>query len=151
MSPKRKLLPIQKTKKEALKQKAKRQQTKHRIVVARRSIDDDDPDPDPDPNKNSTSTSTTTATTSTDEQLLAQLESSILELLRSRKPGTNCCPSEIPRRIKSREDDWRALMPATREAAARLMERGLVVITQKGVAIADARDFKGPIRLKLAE
>jgi len=112
--------------------KTKQRQQSKRNIVARRSVADD-------------------TATSDDQNLVTKLESSVLALLRSRSPGTNCCPSEIPRRITSNESEWRALMPATREAAARLMEQGVLVITQKGAAVADPRNFKGPIRLKLVE
>ena len=59
----------------------------------------------------------------------------------------NCAKcSEIPRKV--RPSDWRPLMQATRDAAGRLVERGLVEITQKGdvVHLSEAR---GPIRLRL--
>ena len=80
---------------------------------------------------------------------VAELEAAILDLLRSRKPGTNCCPSEVPRRLLGEKGDWRRLMPAVREAAARLVERGRLEITQRGVAVSDPRGFRGPIRLRL--
>lgn len=41
---------------------------------------------------------------------------------------------------------WRALMPRVREMAARLAERGEVVVTQKGKPV-DARTAHGPIRI----
>lgn len=81
---------------------------------------------------------------------VAALEAAILSLLRSREPGSNCCPSEVPRRLLGEKGDWRRRMPAVREAAARLVERGELEITQKGVAVSDPRNFKGPIRLRLA-
>ena len=39
-------------------------------------------------------------------------------------------------------------MPATREAAGRLVERELVEVTQKG-AVVNLSEAKGPIRLRL--
>lgn len=81
---------------------------------------------------------------------VAALEVAILALLRSRKPGASCCPSEVPRRILGENGDWRSRMPVVREAAARLFERGELEIMQKGVAVmGDPRNIKGPIRLKL--
>lgn len=58
-----------------------------------------------------------------------------------------CAPcSEIPRKLKPA--DWRPLMPDTRAAAARLVQQGLIEVTQKGsVVIISAA--KGPIRLRL--
>jgi len=85
-----------------------------------------------------------------DSSVFAELEAAILDLLRSRKPGTNCCPSEVPRRLLGERGDWRRLMPSVREAAARLVERGRLEITQRGVAVPDPRGFKGPIRLRLS-
>ena len=82
--------------------------------------------------------------------VVAELEAATLDLLRSRNPGTNCCPSEVPRRLLGEKSgDWRRLMPAVREAAARLVERGELEITQRGVAVSDPRDLRGPIRLRL--
>lgn len=102
----------------------------------------------------STSPPSTSPTSSNDasessDSSVAELEAAILELLRSRKPGTNCCPSEIPRRLLGEKGDWRRLMPDVREAAARLVERDRLEITQRGVAVPDPRNFGGPIRLRL--
>lgn len=52
----------------------------------------------------------------------------------------------MPRKL--RPADWRGLMPATREAAARLVARGMLEVTQKGVVV-DPAAAKGPIRLRL--
>ena len=115
-----------------------------------------------------TSSSSTSSTSSLTSSTFDRFEAEILSLLRSRRPGTNCCPSEVPRGLLAREKkkqkqeggggggggaggDWRSQMPAVREAAARLVERGQLEITQGGVAVADPRGFKGPIRLRLVE
>ena len=74
------------------------------------------------------------------------LEAAILALLRARRPGVTCCPSEIPRRVAP--GAWRGLMQATRDAAAALAGRGLLVVTQKGVPV-DVRTARGPVRLGL--
>ena len=57
----------------------------------------------------------------------------------------NAC-SEIPRKV--RPADWRPLMQATRDAAGRLVEQGLIEVTQKG-AVVQLSEIKGPIRLRL--
>lgn len=161
MSPKRKLT-VQETKKEP-PQRTNQRQTKR--IVAR-------PSP-PTTSSENDAAANNDPDSSSEEQTIAELESAILELLRSRAPGSNCCPSEIPRRMplasssevpsaagekrrkkskkEKQEEGWRALMPATRKAAARLVERGLLVITQGGLPVSDPRSFKGPIRLKLAD
>jgi hypothetical protein len=70
----------------------------------------------------------------------------ILALLAQRRPGATICPSEAARRLA--EDDWRPLMPAVREAAARLADEGRVQVTQRG-QVVDARTAKGPVRVCL--
>ncbi len=57
-----------------------------------------------------------------------------------------CVGSEVPRRV--RPSEWRPLMQPTRDAAARLVARGLLEITQKG-QVVDPSTAKGPIRLRL--
>jgi len=59
------------------------------------------------------------------------------------------CPSEAARRLATGDPDpdaWRALMPAVREAAGRLRDQGLIVVTQRGRSV-EPRGAKGPIRL----
>ncbi|HEY0883262.1 MAG TPA: DUF3253 domain-containing protein [Archangium sp.] len=46
------------------------------------------------------------------------------------------------------KDDWRELMEPVREAARRLVARGLIDITQGG-QVVDASRARGPIRLRL--
>ena len=53
---------------------------------------------------------------------------------------------QAPRRV--RPQDWRPLMAATREAAARLVAAGLAEVTQKG-EVVDLATAKGPIRVRL--
>lgn len=115
--------------------------------------------PGPPPSAVSTSTPTSSEASESDPSVVAELEAAILSLLRSRRPGTTCCPSEVPRRMLLGEKrgrgtgggdrDWRRQMPAVREAAARLAERGQLEITQGGVAVPGPREFRGPIRLRL--
>ncbi|MFB2580297.1 DUF3253 domain-containing protein [Herbiconiux sp. P15] len=75
----------------------------------------------------------------------AQLETTILELLSRRAATSTICPSDAARAVDP--DDWRPLMEPARQAAQRLVERGEVDITQGGtpVELATAR---GPIRIR---
>lgn len=75
------------------------------------------------------------------------LETAIAGLLDQRAPGKTICPSEAARAIGGKE--WRDLMPAAREAAARMADRGEVVVTQKGARV-DALAARGPIRIARA-
>lgn len=72
------------------------------------------------------------------------LEGAIAELLTQRDEGKTICPSEAARAIGGKE--WRDLMPDAREAAARMADRGEVVVTQRGLVV-DARSARGPIRI----
>ena len=73
-----------------------------------------------------------------------RLEQVIDELLDARADGKTICPSEAARALGGKE--WRDLMPAAREAAARMADRGEVVVMQKGVEVG-ARTARGPIRI----
>jgi hypothetical protein len=73
-----------------------------------------------------------------------RLERTIVELLEQRDLGKTICPSEAARAVGG--EDWRALMPAAREAAARLDASGLLEVTQKGERV-NALTARGPIRL----
>jgi hypothetical protein len=72
------------------------------------------------------------------------LEQTIVDLLADRDEGKTICPSEAARAVGG--DDWRELMPAAREAAARLAGRGAIEVTQRGEPV-DALTARGPIRL----
>lgn len=74
-----------------------------------------------------------------------ELEDAILTLLAGRAMSSSACPSEAARRVGGEE--WRALMDPARAAAARLVARGEIEVTQGGevVELATAR---GPIRLR---
>ncbi|MCD9198289.1 DUF3253 domain-containing protein [Aeromicrobium wangtongii] len=76
----------------------------------------------------------------------ADLERRILELLRSRARTSTICPSDVAR--AAAPDDWRPLMQPVRDAAARLVDRGEVEITQRGEVI-DLAAARGPIRIRL--
>ncbi|WP_244238927.1 DUF3253 domain-containing protein [Corallococcus carmarthensis] len=56
------------------------------------------------------------------------------------------CPSEVAR--ASGDEDWRALMEPVREAARRLVARGVLDIVQGG-RVVDPSTARGPIRLRL--
>jgi hypothetical protein len=73
-----------------------------------------------------------------------ELESAIADLLDRRDEGKTICPSEAARAVGGKE--WRDLMPSAREAAARMAERGEVVVTQKGRQVT-ATEARGPIRI----
>lgn len=78
----------------------------------------------------------------------AQLEAAIRELLAARAESATICPSEAARAVAGDEDaDWRALMPAARQAAAGLVEAGEVEIVQGG-SVVDLGTARGPIRIR---
>ena len=78
-----------------------------------------------------------------------RLEDTIVDLLSQRPAGASICPSEAARIVGGSEDDqWRPLMEPTRRAARRLVDRGLVEITQGGRPV-DPSSAKGPIRIRL--
>jgi hypothetical protein len=77
------------------------------------------------------------------------LEPAILELLRRRPRGATICPSEAARRVFG-ENGWRPRMEDTRRAARRLVDRGLIDITQQGRPV-DPSTARGPIRLRLRD
>jgi Protein of unknown function (DUF3253) len=74
-----------------------------------------------------------------------QLEAKILELLASRAATSTICPSDAARAVGG--DDWRRLMDPARDAARRLVDAGLVQITQRGTVV-DPATAKGPIRIR---
>lgn len=74
-----------------------------------------------------------------------QLEETILALLAARAETSSICPSDAARAVAP--GDWRPLMEPARRAAARLMERGDVEITQHGEVI-DPSTAKGPVRIR---
>ncbi|WP_426242125.1 DUF3253 domain-containing protein [Nocardioides sp. LHG3406-4] len=77
-----------------------------------------------------------------------QLEETILALLARTRPGGTICPSDAARAAGS-EADWRELMEAVRQAAARLVDAGEVEVTQGG-RVVDLESAKGPIRIRRA-
>ncbi|MEM1165823.1 MAG: DUF2256 and DUF3253 domain-containing protein [Planctomycetota bacterium] len=77
----------------------------------------------------------------TDEALTA----AIVELLERRGRGTSICPSEAARAVDPQA--WRELMERARSAARRLVDAGVVEITQGGVVV-DPSTATGPIRIR---
>lgn len=67
----------------------------------------------------------------------------IRALLRKRN-GSTICPSDVARVIGGQS--WRKRMYAVREAAAKLAQKGELVVTQKGKPV-DIRSASGPVRI----
>ena len=79
----------------------------------------------------------------------ADVEQALVVALRSLLDGRTgtVCPSEAARAVAGEDETaWRPLMPAAREAAARLAETGEVEVTQRGVVV-DVRTARGPVRV----
>jgi hypothetical protein len=74
----------------------------------------------------------------------------MMELLRMRGAGKTICPSEAAQIVAGNRStgDWRALMPAARKAARRLVAKGRVDILQRG-RLVDASTARGAIRIRL--
>ncbi len=79
-----------------------------------------------------------------------RLEAVMLELLHARGVNKTICPSEAARIVAEDRspDGWRALMPAARKAARRLVANGRVDILQRG-RLVDASTARGAIRIRL--
>ncbi|MFN7699364.1 MAG: DUF3253 domain-containing protein [Deltaproteobacteria bacterium] len=76
------------------------------------------------------------------------LERETIALLAARARGATICPSEAARAVAGDDEAaWRALMERARSAARRLVERGLVEITQRG-RVVDPSAARGPIRVR---
>ena len=73
-----------------------------------------------------------------------RIAETIRAMVEVRAPGTTC-PSDVARIVGGHE--WRALMPAVRRVAQRLVEEGDVVVTQKGEPVGPP--WRGPIRIGL--
>ncbi|MCZ4498493.1 MAG: hypothetical protein JWQ74_1046 [Marmoricola sp.] len=83
------------------------------------------------------------------------LERHILALLALRDEGKTICLSEAARAayrdepgVDLADEGWRDLMEPARRAARRLVDAGLVVITQGGKPV-DPTTATGPIRVRL--
>lgn len=76
------------------------------------------------------------------------IECAIVAACERRGAARTVCPSEIARTLDA--EQWRALMPGVRAAAARLAQRGAIRVTRRGQEV-HAEAPGGPIRLGLAE
>jgi hypothetical protein len=76
-----------------------------------------------------------------------RLEETIVSLLDARASTSTICPSDAARAVGA--DEWRPLMEPARRAARRLVEAGVVVVTQGGEVVDPAR-ARGPIRIRRA-
>ena len=80
------------------------------------------------------------------EEVGTALEDALRSLLAGRT-GT-VCPSEAARAVGGEaQARWRPLMPAAREAAARLVDAGEAEVTQRG-EVVDVRTARGPVRVR---
>jgi len=79
----------------------------------------------------------------------AALEGAIVALLGGRARGATICPSEAARVVGGDDENaWRPLMEPARQAARRLVARGVLDIVQRG-HVVDGDTARGPIRLRL--
>lgn len=87
------------------------------------------------------------------------LEDRLKEFLAKRQPPKTFCPSEVARALSSSElaelglSGWRDAMPAVRQTAWQMRDRGECKVLQKGEVLADdvaLADVRGPIRLRRA-
>lgn len=75
------------------------------------------------------------------------LQDAIVELLDQRAATSTICPSEAAKQVDP--EGWRDLMEPARRAARRLVDEGIVEITQAG-HVVDPSTAKGPIRIRKA-
>jgi hypothetical protein len=75
-----------------------------------------------------------------------QAEAAIAGLLAQRDPGKTICPSDAARRLGG-DDGFRPLMPLVREAAAAMVARGELEVTQRG-RVVELGTARGAIRLR---
>jgi hypothetical protein len=75
------------------------------------------------------------------------IAATIRKLLRERGAGKSICPSDVARALSP--DGFRALMPAVRAEAARLVRKSELVVMQRG-KVVDIANARGPIRLARA-
>ncbi|KAK5129834.1 hypothetical protein LTR08_002771 [Meristemomyces frigidus] len=90
----------------------------------------------------------------------AILDGHLKDFLAKRQPPKTFCPSEVARALTAQElqslgfAEWRSAMPAIRELAWEMRERGELEVTQKGVALGvdvGVEDVVGPIRIRRVE
>ncbi len=76
-------------------------------------------------------------------------EAAIGDLLADRAAGRTICPSEAARRLGG-DDGFRELMPLVRDAAAAMVARGELEVTQRG-RVVEPLSARGPVRLRLPQ
>jgi len=77
------------------------------------------------------------------------IERCVFELLGRRAATASICPSDVARElIPDDESEWRKLMPAIRQVAARLAREESILITQGAVTLSPESIDRGPIRLR---
>lgn len=77
------------------------------------------------------------------------IETTMLDLVRTRGAGKTACPSEVARALGGpHPDGWGPLMAPVRRVAVRLADEGRLEITRKGRAV-DPHDFRGIYRLRV--
>lgn len=79
----------------------------------------------------------------TDTEAAERIEATIRCLLRKRQ-GRTICPSDVARVVGGA--NWRERMALVRQVAARLSERGEVVVTQRGAEV-DGTQARGSVRI----
>lgn len=82
------------------------------------------------------------------QKFTALIRAKILELVRSRGAKKTVCPSEVARALSPKA--WRDLMPNVRKIGTKLVEEGLILITQRGI-IVDLNTVRGPVRFGLTQ
>ena len=76
-----------------------------------------------------------------------RIDAALRALLRSREPGRSICPSDIARIVGGAK--WRGLLPAVRDRAVLMMERGELEILRRR-RIVKTNPTKGVLRYRLA-
>ncbi|MEA5363037.1 DUF3253 domain-containing protein [Amycolatopsis sp., V23-08] len=77
-----------------------------------------------------------------------QLRAAILALTTKRGPAGSTCPSDAARAVA---DDWRPLLPQARDLARELARTGEVRLTQGNRTLDPDGEWRGPIRIRLAD
>lgn len=84
-----------------------------------------------------------------DGPVAGRLRAAILALAAHRGAASSTCPSDAARAVGG--DGWRDLMDQTRDIAVELAESGAVVLTQGGDVLDPRGQWRGPIRIRIAD
>ncbi|MFP5322204.1 MAG: DUF3253 domain-containing protein [Acidimicrobiia bacterium] len=76
----------------------------------------------------------------------ARLRAAVLALSERRAPDKTICPSDAARAVGG--EAWRSLMDEARDVARQLAVEGEVQVSQKGVPLDPAGEWRGPIRVR---